>query len=292
MRSTPGRAQNKAHSEGAFGLLAQTAPPLRVPSLRPVDVAFSVLALVVTTWARTLNHKPRVDRGGKTRAQLYREADPTPEEVEQARRRLLEIVRRQEQARRTREARQDPAVRKYLDDAFTRLELDDPEGHQRVAIARYSLDHVCEGVAVFEGKRRAGTLPDGVDARYLLGIVRNLALEDEGMHVAEALWRARLEARDLLLVALDRQRQEAVRGAPDALELTCRLVDRAMAATRRIDRSFWLRALSDAIGAEPEAEHESLFRVAARRVHATYSVSYRDRQSAVRRLAAMLRSLT
>ncbi len=292
MRSTPGRAQNKAHSEGAFGLLAQTAPPLRVPSLRPVDVAFSVLALVVTTWARTLNHKPRVDRGGRTRAQLYREADPTPEEVEQARRRLEEIVRKQEQARRTLEARQDPVVRKTLDDAFARLGLDDPEGHFRAAIARYSLDHVVAGVAIFEGKRNAGTLPAGVDARYLLGIVRNVALQDEGVHIAEALWRARLEAGDQILVALDRERDEEARAARDPLDLTGRLADRSMAATSTLDRSFWLRALSDAISAEPQQEHHALFRNAVRRIHATYCVSHSDRLAAVRRLAAMLRPLT
>lgn len=292
MRSTQGRAQNKAHSEGAFGLLAQTAPPLRVPSLRPVDVAFSVLALVVTTWARTLNHKPRVDRGGRTRAQLYREADPTPEEVEQARRRLEEIVRRQELARRTLEARQDPVVRKTLDDAFARLDLDDPEGHFRAAIARYSLDHVVAGVAVFEGKRSAGTLPTGVDARYLLGIVRNVALQDEGVHIAEALWRARLEAGDQILVALERERAEEARAARDALDLTRRLADRSMDATSTLDRSFWLRALSDALTAESQQAHDALFEAAARRIHATYRVSHRDRLAAVRRLAAMLRPLT
>ncbi len=288
MRSTPGRAQNKAHSEGAFGLFAQIAPLLSIPTLRAIDVARAVLVLVVTTWARTLNHRPRVDRDGLSRVELYRAADPTAEEVEEARRALEELVRKQEKARRTLEARQDPLVRKLLGEAFARLCLDDPEGHQRAAIGRYPLDRVVEGVAVFEGKRAAGALPPGVDARYLLGIVRNLAQEDEGVHVAEALWRARLHARDEILVGLDHQRAGAVRAASDSLDLVCRLVDQAMASSRTLDRSFWLRALADVVSAEPEEQRHPLFRVAARRVHATYRVPHRERLVAVRRLAAML----
>jgi hypothetical protein len=288
MRSTPGRAQNKAHSEGAFGLLAQTAPPLVVPSVARRDVAFAALALVLTTWARTLNHKPRLDRGGRSRAELYRAAEPTAEEVDEARRALEDLVRKQEQARLTLLARQDPVVRRTLEEAFVRLELDDPEGHQRAAIGRYPLDHVLAGIAIYEGKRAAGTLPDGVDARYLLGIVRNLAHEDEGIHVAEALWRARLAARDQILVSLDRQREHDVTAASDSLDLTCRLVDWAMASTRTLDRSFWLRALADAIGAEPEDARHALFRVAARRIHATHAVPHGERLAATRRLAAMV----
>lgn len=291
MRSTPGRAQNKAHSEGAFGLLAQIAPALSVPSLRPVEVAFAVLALVVATWARTLNHRPRVDRGGRSRAELYRAADPTPDEVEEARRALEEIVRKQEQARLTLLARQDPVVRSTLHEAFARLELEDPEGHQRAAIGRYPLDHVVSGIAIFEGKRAAGTLPEGVDARYLLGIVRNVSQEDEGVHVADALWRGRLEAQDEILVGLDCEREGDVAAASDTLDLTCRLVDRAMASTRTLDRSFWLRALADAIETQPREDSRAHFRLAARRVHATFSVPHKERLAAVRRLAAMLRPL-
>ena len=242
----------------------------------------------MTTWARTLNHRPRADRDGQSRAELYAAPDPTPEQVEEARRALEELVRKQERARLTLEARQDPVVRKTLDEAFARLGLDDPERHLRLAIGRYPLEHVVAGVAVFEGKRAAGTLPDGVDARYLLGIVRNLALEDEGLEIAEALWRGRLAARDEILLGLDREREQALAGARDTLDLTCRLADRAIDSARALDRSFWLRALADAIDAQPEEERRALFRTAARRIHATYAVAHKVRLTVVRRLSAML----
>jgi hypothetical protein len=49
--------------------------------------------------------------------------------------------------------------------------LTDPERHVRDAIACYSRDAIVDAIAIFSGKRTAATLPDGVDARYLLGIV-------------------------------------------------------------------------------------------------------------------------
>lgn len=287
-RATPYRPQNKAHSEGAFGLLAQTAPPLVVPSLDPEVVARTLVLLVVTTWARATNHRPRVDRGGRSRAQLYADADPTPEELQEARRALEEQARKRDKARETREAREDPTKRALLDEAFARLELDDPERHQRAAISRYPLDHVVAGIAVYEGKRMAGTLPPGVDARYLLGIVRNLTERDEGLRVAEALWRARLDARDRLVVALEGRRDHLVARAIDERALVERLADEAVEARRSLDRAFWTRALADSITAAPAPERQAHYAAAARRVHAAHSIPRREREDVVRRLAAML----
>ena len=55
---------------------------------------------------------------------------------------------------------------------------------------------------IFVAKGRVCTLPPGVDARYLLGIVRNLSDEREGIAIAEELLRARLDARDRMLAPL------------------------------------------------------------------------------------------
>jgi hypothetical protein len=60
-----------------------------------------------------------------------------------------------------------------LDDGFARLGLLDPERHFRDAIASYPRDAVVDAIAIFAGTRTAGTLPDGVDARYLLGIINH-----------------------------------------------------------------------------------------------------------------------
>jgi hypothetical protein len=48
----------------------------------------------------------------------------------------------------------------------------------------------------------ANTLPDGADARYLLGIVKNVAAQTEGEVLAELLSRNRIAARDRFLAPL------------------------------------------------------------------------------------------
>ena len=123
----------------------------------PREMARQLLQLIVQTWGRTLNHKPRKDRQGRSRAEIYTTETPTPEQVEQAH--VEARLKQQELARETQQARQDPVVRALLDDAFARLGRADPEGNVRAAIARYPLDHVVGGIATFEGKHHAGTLP-------------------------------------------------------------------------------------------------------------------------------------
>ena len=281
IRATSGRAQNKAHCEGAFGLFQQTVPALVVNGTDPRSLAGAVLLLVVMTFARAINNRPRRDRGGRSRVELHAEA-PTPEQIEQARTALKERCRRQQLAQKTLEARQDPAVRELLDRTFARLTLLDPERSVRIAIARYPLDAIVDGVAIFEGKRAARTLPPTADARYLLGIVRNLADEDEGVHVTEALLRERMEMRDRMLADLQRCRDSIVREGRAANDVVKDLTNRALDAQRTIDRRFWLLSVADFIVAQPACDRAPLVRQLSGHIHATYRLSTRDRSAAVR----------
>ena len=165
--------------------------------------------------------------------------------------------------------------------------LDDPDARFRTAIARYPTDAVAAGLAIFGAKQQRGTLPDGVDARYLLGIVRNTAQQDEGFAIADALWRERLALRDRALNPLARQRDRLEHEHDDLEPLLVALVEHAMAADRRIDRAFWLRAAADLLRDFPIDDRRPLFRIAARRIHATHGRPHRQRLAATRRLAAM-----
>ncbi|MBT3222417.1 MAG: hypothetical protein HN348_25370, partial [Proteobacteria bacterium] len=111
----------------------------------------------------------------------------------------------------------------------------------------------------------ASTLPDGVDARYLRGIVKNIAQEREGWEIAEALLRERLAARDLMLQHLGRQQELVDEEAVDTEDLVKRYISKAMDAKRGIDRTFWLLATSDVIQEEDPGEFRPLLRLAARR---------------------------
>ena len=288
IRSTVQRPQNKAHVEGAFGLFSTTAPPLELDLRAGArQIAAQVLGLITTTWARAMNHRPRKGRGGLSRAQLCA-TEPTDEQIAAARRALEERRRRQDLARQTLEARQRPDVRAFLDAAFERLELLDPERHVRLAISRYPLDPIIAGVAIFETKQRTGSLPDGVDARYLLGIVRNVHEQREGELIAEALLHLRRQARDIALERLTHERDALFAAAHLESDALPSLIDRALLAERALDRAFWLDALASFVADARPDERDARYREAARTIHATFRADPRRRQHAVRVLAERL----
>ncbi len=121
----------------------------------------------------------------------------------------------------------------------------------------------------------------------MLGIVRRIADEDEGVTFADKLWQARRKAGDLVLQRLDEQHEEHLEDAFDPMDLVKRFAELAMVTDRALDRAFWLRAIADTIEDEPKEEHRAMFLVAARRIHATHRVPKSQRNTATRRLAAM-----
>ncbi len=283
IRATPERPQNKAHVEGAFGLFSQVLPELVLDTRRGEHaLASAFVSVAVQLWARTTNHRPRKDRGGRSRVDLYSD-QPSDEQIEQARRELRETAARQERARRTREARCRPDVLLLLDMQFARLGLLDPERHIRIAIAGHPFDAIIDGIAIFEGKRLANTLPAD-NARYLHGIVRNIAAKAEGEHIARRLFALRLEARDTMLASLVAARDIAC-AVPDTTRVVADCVDRALAVQSPLERTFWLDSLANVIRARDPAEHAALFAATARRIEATFAVTPRERHDAVRLLA-------
>lgn len=284
IRATVERPQNKAHCEGAFGLFSQILPPLVLDTTAPArDVGRAFVGLVANVWARASNHRPRKDRDAQSRVDLYAEV-PTPEQIAQARQELRELAERQEKARRTAEARRNPEVLALLDTHFARLGLLDPKRHVRVAIATYPLDAVLAGIAIYDAKILAGTLPEGVDARYLLGIVRNHAERKEGEHIARRLFELRAEAHDRMLASLiaaavlitrDRDPADAI---PDC-------VARVVSAVGGLDRSFWLDTAGATLRSVPVPDRRLLFLAAARRIEATFSLRHRERHDLVCALA-------
>ncbi len=285
LSATLGRPQNKAHIEGGFGLFRQATPSLVFKSTSPQGLAAQILKAIVQTWARTLNHKPRSARGDRSRVQLYREKIPTPAEIARARATLEERLRQLRLARQSLEARLNPESRLVLDGAFSRLGLADPEGNIRAAIARYPLDAILAGIAVFEGKSLVGSLPEDAAGRYLLGIVRNIAEQDEGLAIAEALLRLRLEVHDAALSALSRARDATREQTKEPARVVSTFVDAALDTDRRLDRIFWLQAAAGTIRSEPRPSQESLYRSAVRRIQGTHRLLYRDRLAAARALS-------
>jgi hypothetical protein len=291
IRATPERPQNKAHVEGAFGLFSQILPPLVLDiGTNAHDVARRFLGLIVAVWARTTNHRPRKDRDGRSRVDLYSDAIDA-QQIEQARRELRELAERQERARRTLEARRRPEALALLDEHFARLALLDPQRHIRVAIARYPTNAILSGLSTFDAKRRTGMLPDGVDARYLLGIVKNVAAKTEGELFAEILYKNRIEARDRFLAAI-RAEREALRSEPNVALIVGICAEKALAAEGPLGRAFWLDALVQTLRDQPDCDRKRLYLHAARQIESCFDVAPRDRHDAIRYVADRLVPLT
>ena len=146
---------------------------------------------------------------------------------------------------------------------------------------------------IFSGKHTAGTLPDGVDARYLIGIVRNVHHRHEAEPITEALIRERLAARDRFLVPLVAERDAilAANGNDVGAALVA-LVDRLVHAKRTLDRHVWLDAAADLVAPLPPDVRVDLAKRAARRIHTTFALAPRDRAHLERALLRRLWPLT
>ena len=288
IRATEARPQNKAHVEGAFGLFSQKTPPIEIDTRDPHKLAHAVATIVVLTFFRAINRAPRRDRGGNTRVDLYAQS-VTAEEREAALATLRERMRKQQRARATRTARLDPVVRALLDGAFARLELSDPERHVRDAIACYPVNVIVDAIAIFAAKREHGSLPHGVDARYLFGIVKNLHHVHEADLITDALLRERLAASDRFLESLVAERDAILASTTDSTASLNAVVDRLVRATRTIDRHFWVEAAASIILAV--RDNDPLCRRACRRIHAAFSLDPRERHRLVRMLVRRLSPL-
>jgi len=287
MRPRPYTPTDKPHVEGAFGLFKSVLPDLTLQPGSPEHIATQIARFVVITWARTTNHRPRAGRKGRTRVQLYTDAVVTSEQIAAAQAELRERASKQRKANETRRRRADAQTLELLDQTFKRLELDDPQRHFRTSIASWPHEAIVRGIAIFEGKRNAGTLPSGVDAPYLRGIIKNVVGQTEGQKTAEALLRIRLQARDINLASLQRSREDIRRNNLALDKHLKRLVNEAIDSERAIDRTFWLLEAALLIRLQPDESRPALLLAASRRIFAHFKwLPYHDRLNAVQQLFA------
>jgi hypothetical protein len=206
--------------------------------------------------------------------------DVSADERETARCSLRERMRKQQLAREARVARVDPEARALLDDAFARLALPDPDRRVRDAIACYPRDAIVDAIAIFAAKQQRGSLPDGADARYLLGIARNLHHVHEADDITQTLMRERIDARDRFLAPLLRVRDDILAEADFDARLGA-ILDHLVEADREIDRHFWMDTLVLAAPAQQHARRAFAHR-AARLIHARFRLGARERHRLVR----------
>lgn len=287
IRATPGRPENKAHVEGAFGLFKVRCPELVLDPTEPAALARQLVELVVVTFARVLNHRPRPERDDRSRVQQFEQDRPSD----------AERAPRDRPCRRVPSSRSAPsnapAPPSTPSSASTSTKPSSPSASTIPMPASAPRSPATPPTRSPRASRSsapsnsAAPCPTASMPATLLGIVRNTAQQDEGFAIADALWRERLALRDRALNPLARQRDRLEHEHDDLEPLLVALVEGAMAADRRLDRAFWLRAAADLLRDFPIDDRRPLFRIAARRIHATHGRPHRQRLAATRRLAAM-----
>ena len=284
LRSFPGRGESKAPVEGTFGLFSQTAPPLHLKGSSPRELARSFAQTVLWTWAWARNHKPRRKLGGKTPVEAYLSSKPTPDQLAEAKRWILELRRREELAQRTRRERADPVRLQLLRENLLALGIDDPEDRLATYLAAHSKSAILESLATFRAKLKLGTVPQNADhGRYLAGIIRNLNARDEDRLVAKYLLELRLRDRELSLRPLQRQ-AERLRATVAHSGLPERLVEYAIAAEPKVDFRFWATKVYEALFACESDLKSGIYR----RLTAKVAVSFHLPLDRRRELISML----
>lgn len=278
LHATPGRGQSKATVEGSFGLLEQTLPPVILPDGPPRETARTVLQLVLTAYYRGRNGRPRKRLNGRSPAEAYAGARPTPEDIREAVEWFNELQRREQRARQTREARRDPVRRELLKRGLADLEIPDPDQRLEISLAYYGRDAIARGLATFAAKKERGVLPPDADpGRYLGGIIRQLDIRLELEQISIHLMKQRIRLNDFTLAPLQRKADQ-FRSILPAAALPQAFVDLALGAPCAVDFRFWAQAAAEALSALPPSQTAGLYQPLCRHIAATFKTD-RERRA-------------
>jgi hypothetical protein len=281
LEATPGRGQAKAPLEGTFGLFAQTTPPLEVQGNTPHELARSIITLLLWLWAWTRNGRPRKKLSGQSPRDFYQNYTPTPEQIEEAKRWINQLKRRQEKMRQSQQRRADPHRRAILQEALADLSIPDPNHRLASDLAIYSMDAILRGIAIFKSKKEMGTIPADADpGRYLGGIIRKLNQRQELELTAKSLFELRLKHQDLALSPLQKQaenlrRQHPIQHQPRAF------VQKALHSQPMLDFRFWSGLAAKTLLKLPASRAITEYHHLARWVAASYSVQLTRRDDLI-----------
>jgi hypothetical protein len=287
LRATPGRGQAKAPVEGSFGLFEQSLPQAIVIQGDTVpDIAQSIAQWVVYAFFCGRNGKPRGKLGGLSPAQAYNNTPPTEDQIQAAKSWILELRRREQLARQTRERHADPVRLAFLREQLAILGIEDPQGQASLCLCCYSMAAIVYGLAAFRTKLEMDTLPKDCDHfRYLGGIIRNCDTRDLLERTAKHLLDIRVRAQDISLAPLETS-AKAIRQSTEAPEaIVSKLVDRALDAPSVLEFRFWTGQANNALGAMPRSKAVPLYQHLARVIAGCLHTDRRRREQLLATLA-------
>ncbi len=285
LATTLGRGQSKAPLEGTFGLLNQDLPRLLVVGDSLREQARSMLILIVLAWSRGRNGRPRKNLNKKSPADYYRSHQPTPAEIDEIKRWIRELRRRQEKLRQTRQQRADRVKVDFLKQALAELGIEDPNDKLAIDLSFYGRDAIVDGLATYQAKSNMGTLPaDALPGPYLGGMIRNKSRQLEIILQSEKNIENRKKLDDLSLRHLCRE-ADLLEQESDQQLLWKQKLYRTLHAPRTVDYYFWSGRCAEHLAKLDQPERLAEYRRAARYIAANYKSDRTRQQALVDRLA-------
>ncbi len=287
MYGTPGRGQSKATIEGGFGLFAQELGPVAavVDATSPERIALSVAHAVTRAFSSGRNHRPR-RKDGLTPYELYRDADPSPEEVAAAVDKLRAIKERIDAREQREAARRDPYVRATLEDACARFGLTE-DGDVLDSLSTLPLEAVQTAVAIYAAKHATGSLPTDAGIRYLAGIARNHHHARELQLFEEEL--VSLLEREQLSVMAHLERKAATLAPLDLAPRLGAIIHELLTINVPVAQVFWRRQLTTLVAAVPSHLRTGLRRWLCDRIRRRFRATKQHRQQLIELVVRLLR---
>ncbi len=242
--ATPGRPQNKAVLEGAFGRWQQRVGTLKLDDTNDETLLQSAVEEILRAYTAALNRVPRDEWDGRSRLQVLQQACPTLEQQQRDQAFLARLKARRRRQQRGREP--NPETRKLLDHVFERFNLlaNDPKASLRDYLAKYvQPEAIRRAAAILAPKLEQGTVERSSAHRYLAKVIQSQQDElDLERAAVELLELGQLQQQDW--THREQQHFEALRADyPEPLDFACAVAERAAHGGIPLQGLFWTRQL-------------------------------------------------
>lgn len=244
LHATPGRPQNKAILEGAFGLWEQRVGTLKLDDTDDDSILRSAIREILRAYTAATNAVPRPEWDGRSRLQVLRQACPNEEQRQRDEAFLKRLKKRTGRPRRR---QPDPEASELIEHVFQRFQLTshDPKGELRRHLATFQTAAIRRAAAILAPKLERELVQRKYAHRYLAKLIRTQQDEIDLERAAEELlelsqrqnqsWVGR-EQHDFDTFARDHQQLE---------ELTRAVAERAAFGGIPLQTTFWTRKLLD-----------------------------------------------
>jgi hypothetical protein len=247
IKATPCRPQNKAIAEGSFSLFEQRIAKVHLDDSSKTALMQSAVHEIIRAYTTTTNHVPRAEFDGKSRAQVFYEYVPDPNQQAKDRA-FLKRLKAQHERSFSRRAQPDPRSRELLDEAFTRFALlpKDPSGSLRAFLSEFEPAAIKSALAIFFTRQERGKIKTQWAHRYLTKLVFKMQEEHDLQRCEQELLHASREHAQNWVREEERLYQHMLSEITDVKTLSCRIAEKAAEGEVPVAAAFWrekLRAL-------------------------------------------------